>query len=175
MNRLEPSIIIRPFADEDAEPVRLLFIRVNRLLAPPDMTEAFEAYIARSLDEEIDQILQYYGRRQGGFWVAVGCTGIIGTFGLEPSSPQTMELRRMYVHPDVRRRGIARRMLSFAEDECRKRNCSRMDLSTSELQREALLLYTASGYQLVREEVAVAASNKTLGGGIRRYHFTKQL
>lgn len=33
-----------------------------------------------------------------------------------------MELRRMYVHPDVRRRGIARQMLRFAEDECRKLN-----------------------------------------------------
>lgn len=81
----------------------------------------------------------------------------------------------MYVDPDVRRRGIARGMLNFAEDECRKRNRPRMNLSTSELQREALSLYQASGYQLVREELAVAASNKTLGGGIRRYHFTKEL
>jgi putative acetyltransferase len=50
-----------------------------------------------------------------------------------------------------------------------------MDLSTSELQGDALSLYRSSGYQLVREEVAIAASNKTLGGGIRRYHFTKLL
>ena len=81
----------------------------------------------------------------------------------------------MYVDPDARRRGIARKMLNFAEDECRKRNRPRMNLSTSELQGDALSLYRASGYQLVREEIAVAASNKTLGGGIRRYHFTKPL
>lgn len=172
---MEPSIIIRSFAEEDAEQVRLLFIRVNRLLAPAHMAEAFEAYIAASLNEEIGRISQYYGRRQGGFWVAVDGETVVGMFGLEPSSPGTMELRRMYVDPDVRRRGIARRMLSFAEDECRKRNRPRMDLSTSELQREALSLYRACGYQSVREEVAMAASNKTLGGGIRRYHFTKQL
>jgi hypothetical protein len=48
-------------------------------------------------------------------------------------------------------------------------------LSTSELQREALSLYRNAGYGLVREEVAVAASNKTIGGGIRRYHFSKIL
>jgi putative acetyltransferase len=66
-------------------------------------------------------------------------------------------------------------MLSFAEDECRRRNRPRLDLSTSELQGDAVLLYRNSGYQLVREEVAVAASNKTLGGGIRRFHFAKPL
>lgn len=159
-NQLEPSIIIRPFTEEDAEQVRVLFIRVNRLLAPAHMVEAFEAYIAMSLSEEIGQISQYYERRQGGFWVAVDGGKVIGMFELEPSSPGAMELRRMYVHPDARRRGIARQMLSFAEDECRKRNRPRMDLSTSEPQRDALSLYRASGYQLVREGVAVAASNK---------------
>jgi hypothetical protein len=36
-----------------------------------------------------------------------------------------------------------------------------------------LALYQNAGYELVREEIATDASNKTLGGGIRRYHFTK--
>lgn len=96
-------------------------------------------------------------------------------FGLEPSSDGTMELRRMYVDPDFRRRGIARTMLDFAEEECRRRNRPRMNLSTSELQREALSLYQNAGYEPVGEELAVVASNKTLGGGIRRYYFTKAL
>ena len=49
-------------------------------------------------------------------------------------------------------------------------------LSTSELQASAAVaLYKSSGYRLVREEIAEAASNKTLGGGIRRYHFEKFL
>ena len=127
------------------------------------------------MTEEIDRIADYYSERNGGFWVAVDNGRLIGMFGLEPSADGTMELRRMYVDPDVRRRGIARRMLDFAEEECRRRSRPRLDLSTSELQREALALYQNSGYELVREEVAVTASNKTLGGGIRRYYFTKAL
>jgi putative acetyltransferase len=66
-------------------------------------------------------------------------------------------------------------MLHFGEEECRRRGRPRMNLSTSEMQREALSLYRNAGYELVREEVAVAASNKTIGGGIRRYHFSKML
>jgi putative acetyltransferase len=66
-------------------------------------------------------------------------------------------------------------MLDFAEQECRRRSRPRLNLSASELQREALALYQNSGYELVREEVAVTVSNKTLGGGICRYHFTEAL
>lgn len=172
---MSAPITIRPFEAADAEQVRDLFVSVNRLLAPPDMRQAFEHYIVRALKDEIDRIADYYERKQGGFWVAVESGNVIGMFGLEPSSEDAMELRRMYVDPAMRRRGIARRMLAFAEDECRDRNRPRLDLSTSELQGDALSFYRSAGYQLVREEVAVAASNKTLGGGIRRYHFTKQL
>jgi GNAT superfamily N-acetyltransferase len=165
----------RNFSPDDAATVRELFIRVNRLLAPPGMKDAFETYIARSLTEEIDRVADYYSERRGGFWVAIEGERIVGMFGLEPSGDDAMELRRMYVDPDLRRRGIARKMLDFAERECRRRNRLRIELSTSELQSEALALYRNAGYVLIREELAMAASNKTLGGGIRRFHFTKTL
>ena len=172
---MDPSITIRPFVGSDAGQVRDLFIAVNRRLAPPGMAAAFEAYIARSLGEEIDDVEGYYAGKRGGFWVAVAGAEVVGMFGLERVSDEAMELRRMYVDPAMRRRGIARWMLQFAEDECRRRRYLRLDLSTSQIQEEALAFYRAAGYRLLREEVAEAASNKTLGGGIRRYHFTKSL
>ena len=170
------QIMVRAFAADDAAEVRDLFIRVNKLLAPPHLTETFEIYIANSLREEVDRIADYYGEKHGSFWVAVAGTKIVGMFGLERSSaPDAMELRRMYVEPDVRRLGVGRKMLQFAEERCRRKNIRWLDLSTSELQSEALSLYRNSGYQLVREEVAVTANHKTVGGRIRRYHFTKRL
>ena len=166
---------IRPFQPADAPAVRELFIRINRLLAPAAMKEAVEGYIARSLSEEIDRIIDYYAERNGAFWVSEDAGRIVGMFGLEASGDGAMELRRMYVDPDMRRRGIAKGMLDFAEQECRRHKRFRMELSTSEIQAEALALYRNAGYELVREEIAEAASNKTVGGGIRRYHFTKAL
>jgi putative acetyltransferase len=85
-----------------------------------------------------------------------------------------MELRRMYVDPLARRGGIGRAMLRFAEAECRRSGARRLELSTSELQPAALELYRSAGYRLVREEVAHEVSNKTVGGGIRRYYFEKE-
>ncbi len=86
-----------------------------------------------------------------------------------------MELRRMYVAPAARRRGIGRMMLDFAERHVAGLGIPRIDLSTSELQQAALALYRRAGYELVRTEQADEANNKTIGGGIRRFHFEKHL
>jgi GNAT superfamily N-acetyltransferase len=172
---LPTTIKVRGFTDADAADVRELFTIVNRQMAPVHLKQAFEDYIALSLIEEIDRIRDYYDTKQGGFWVAHAGDRLVGMFGLEPSSTDAMELRRMYVAPTARRQGIARTMLQFAEAECRRRHRSRMNLSTSELQSDALSLYRNSGYKLVQEEVASAASNKTVGAGIRRFHFSKDL
>ena len=81
----------------------------------------------------------------------------------------------MYVAPQARRRGVAREMLARAESIAQAAGCERIVLSTSELQAAALALYRAAGYRLVHEEVAEAESNKTVGAGLRRFHFAKEL
>lgn len=138
------------------------------------MRDAFEAYIERSLTEEIGRISPYYAERDGGFWVALRAARLVGMFGLERVAPDAMELRRMYVDPSARRGGIARTMLRFAEIEAERSGALRLELSTSELQPAALELYRRAGYLLVREAVAAAISNKTVGSGIRRYYFHKE-
>ena len=64
---MSAEFTIRPFTEQDSIQVRELFVAVNRLLSPPDRRAAFEAYIERSLSEEIDRILDYYSERDGGF------------------------------------------------------------------------------------------------------------
>lgn len=108
--------------------MRDLFITVNRQLAPGHLKQAFEDYIALSLREEIDRFQDYYDTKQGGFWVDHSGDKLVGIFGLEPSSADAMELRRMYVAPTARRQSIARTMLRSAEAECLRRHRSRMNL-----------------------------------------------
>jgi GNAT superfamily N-acetyltransferase len=172
---LSARVEIRPFQDSDAPEVRELFIATNRLLSPPDLRDAFEAYIERALTEEIDRIAAYYREHDGGFWVAIQSNRVVGTFGLERAAPDAMELRRMYVDLSARRTGIGRRMLQYAEDECRRRKIVRLELSTAEIQSAALALYRNAGYQLLGAEVADVGSNKTVGSGLRRFYFQKIL
>ena len=81
---------IRPFAEHDSIQVRELFVAVNRLLNPPDRRAAFEAYIERSLSEEIDRISDYYSKRDGGFWVAVRSDKVSGFFAAQLPPSKTL-------------------------------------------------------------------------------------
>jgi GNAT superfamily N-acetyltransferase len=56
------------------------------------------------------------------------------------------EIKRMYVAPDARRRGHARRLLDALEDAARAIGLTRLRLDTNAQQPEALLLYEACGY-----------------------------
>jgi putative acetyltransferase len=166
---------IRRYAESDHAAVRALFIAVNRALAPPDLREAFESYVTRSLDEEIDRLSDYYTGKLGAFFVAHEGETLAGMFGLEGLGTPAAELRRMYVAASFRKRGLARMMLNHAEHVCGESGTPVLTLSTSEVQQAALALYRNAGYRLVREETAAAQSNKTVGGDIRRYYFEKDL
>jgi putative acetyltransferase len=165
---------IRRYADADHAAVRDLFIRISRELAPPELRDAFEKYTAVSLRDEIDPLADYYAEKNGAFFVTFDGEKLAGMFGLERLGAPSAELRRMYVDAAYRRRGLARDMLEFAEQACREAGTPVLTLSTSELQQAALAFYRRSGFRLLREEVGAAQSNKTVGG-IRRYHFEKEL
>jgi len=166
---------IRRYRERDRAAVRELFIRINRGLAPPELRDAFEKYMAVSLRDEIDRVPEYYRERQGVFLVVREGATLAGVFGIERLGTAAAELRRMYVDAPYRRRGLARMMLASAEQMCRDAGTRVLTLSTSELQQAALAFYRSSGFRLLREEVGAAQSNKTVGGGIRRYHFEKIL
>ncbi|PWE29884.1 N-acetyltransferase [Maritimibacter sp. 55A14] len=172
---VDDRIVIRPFESDDAAAVRALFITVNRLMAPPHLAVRFETYIARALREEIDTIASYYAARGGQFFVATAAGELVGMVGFELAEPGVAELRRMYVDPQFRRRGLGRELLAHAETEVRKADCTRLILSTSELQAAALALYRTAGYREIRQDVATQDTNKTLGGAVRRFHFERTL
>lgn len=169
------SAAIRRYSDADHAAVRDLFIRINQELAPPHLREAFAAYVQVSLANEINRLADYYGEKGGAFFVAYDGDTLAGMFGIEGIGTESAELRRMYVDQSHRGSGLAQAMVVEAEDICREAGSPVLALSTSELQQAALAFYRKSGYRLVREETSAAQSNKRVGGGVRRYHFEKDL
>jgi GNAT superfamily N-acetyltransferase len=61
--------------------------------------------------------------------------------------PNTAEIKRMYVAPEHRRRGLARVLLAHIEDSARAAGCTRIWLETGVMQPEAMALYASEGYQ----------------------------
>jgi GNAT superfamily N-acetyltransferase len=66
--------------------------------------------------------------------------------GIARYDDATAEIRRMYVAPAERGRGLSRRVLTALEDEARTLGYSFVRLETGNLQTEAVRLYVSAGY-----------------------------
>jgi GNAT superfamily N-acetyltransferase len=176
MAEVAPPETIRAYQPADYEQVAALWARINRELAPADLREAFEQYIAGPLTEELRRLPQVFSpAKRNRFWVVTLDDEIIGTFGIESRSRETTELRRMYLARHHRGTGLAQRMLEYAEARARALGFATMTLSTAEIQRAALTFYRKNGYRLIKTEVAETMSVRTVGGGLKRFHFEKAL
>jgi putative acetyltransferase len=71
---------------------------------------------------------------------ALGCGAIVLT-------PEYGEVKRMYVRPQARGRGLARRLLDTLERKAAQQGCRTFMLETGPAQAEALILYERLGYQ----------------------------
>jgi GNAT superfamily N-acetyltransferase len=77
----------------------------------------------------------------GGVPVAMG--------GVRRHEPGVVEIKRMYVVPEVRGQGLSRAMLAALEDLARELGAHRVVLETGSKQPEAVRLYETSGYQQI--------------------------
>ncbi|HVW81248.1 MAG TPA: GNAT family N-acetyltransferase [Mycobacteriales bacterium] len=58
-----------------------------------------------------------------------------------------VEIKRMYVVPEMRGRGLSRLMLAALEERARAAGASQVVLETGDKQPEAISLYESSGYE----------------------------
>jgi putative acetyltransferase len=68
---------------------------------------------------------------------------------LRPKTDDVAEVKRMYTEPDVRGRGVARRVLSALEKQARDFGYETIVLETGVRQPEALKVYEAMGYKRI--------------------------
>lgn len=72
--------------------------------------------------------------------VAIGCGSIV--LGSEYG-----EVKRMYVHPGSRGRGVADEVLALVESHAQRRGCDWLMLETGPKQPEAIAFYARHGYR----------------------------
>jgi len=86
----------------------------------------------------------------GGAFVVVWEDGqAVAGGGLKRLEPGVVELKRMYVVPEARSRGHARRLLAGLEDTARELGYARVRLDTGARQPHAQALYESSGYRSI--------------------------
>jgi putative acetyltransferase len=78
----------------------------------------------------------------------VGCAALVfkTAAGADRNAESFAELKRMFVHPSQRGKGLGRLLLAELEKQALARHCSLIRLETGSLQPEALALYAACGF-----------------------------
>ena len=82
----------------------------------------------------------------GAFLVGFDDDEPVACGGFRRLRDDTAEIKRMYVAPDARSRGHARRLLTGLEDAARRLGYSRVRLDTGSTQPHARALYESAGY-----------------------------
>ena len=72
---------------------------------------------------------------------------VLGCGALRQLGPGTAELKRMYVVPAARGRGVSKVVLAALEDAARERGWTTLRLETGPRQPEAIALYSGAGYR----------------------------
>ena len=120
---------------------------------------------ARSLMRELDtEIAKLYPSSQivgideaefensGGYFViARQGNQTIGCGGFRPVDAECAEIKRMFVRPEVRRRGGARKILRHLEEEVHRRGFRSTVLETGCDNAGAIALYESEGYLQIPE------------------------
>jgi GNAT superfamily N-acetyltransferase len=70
----------------------------------------------------------------------------VGCGAIKEFEPGTMEVKRMFVSPEVRKKGIASKILNELEIWSLELSCSKCILETGKRQPEAIGLYKKNGY-----------------------------
>jgi putative acetyltransferase len=134
-----PACVLRPATRADEPAIRqVVFATLAEYgLSPSPATT----------DADLFDLERAYFLAGGAFSVLVAPSGeIIGTYGLAKISPDTFELRKMYLLAAWRGRGLGRRMLDAAILDATRLGARRLTLETASVLKEAVALYRRRGF-----------------------------
>jgi ribosomal protein S18 acetylase RimI-like enzyme len=97
-------------------------------------------------DPLIDRDLQDPPGHYDAVWIAEEDGRVIGSVAMRLLAPNEAELKRMYLTPDRRGRGLGRRLLELALDWAQERDVSTVRLDTAQEMKAAQGLYESVGF-----------------------------
>jgi GNAT superfamily N-acetyltransferase len=125
----------------------------------PAHADGFRSLVADTLrefgfepDPELDRDLDDPAATYAMLWVAVDEGEVVGSVALRDLGGGTVELKRMYLRPDQRGRGIGKELLALALAWARASEMRVVRLDTSDRMVAAQRLYEAHGFARVPGE-----------------------
>jgi len=143
------SVKLRTATNADAATIRAFIFGI---LAEFDLVAEHEG-----VDVDLDDIQSAYLDSGGVFEVIEDEQGaLIGTVGLYPRADGVCELRKMYLAPHWRGRGLGRRMLERMIGAAKQRGFTRIELETAAVLDRAIDLYRRYGFKPIDPEALCA-------------------
>src|SRR2546423_9617546 len=125
----------------------------------PSHLDGFRSLVSETLrefgfdpDPELDGDLEDPAATYAALWVADDGGAVVGSVALRDLGDRRVELKRMYLRPDQRGRGLGKQLLELALDWARANGMRAVRLDTSERMVAARRLYEANGFERVPGE-----------------------
>ena len=135
-------------------PVGQFHIRAARQADIPEVRRMMQEYVGwigldlafQEIDAELDGLPGDYAPPRGALFVAVEGNRHLAMIALRPIDGTVAEMKRLYVRPEARGRGLARRLIARLCDEAARLNYTELRLDTLPMMGEAQALYEAFGF-----------------------------
>ena len=101
-------------------------------------------------DQDVLKIEEFYQKVGGEFWVIEQQQKILGTAAYYPiqRSNNAVEIRKMYLLPEARKKGLGKFLLAELEKRIKERKFTEIWIETATVLQEAVKLYENNGYHL---------------------------
>jgi len=157
------EIVIRSARDEDAQGLISL------------IANAFAEYPGCILDVDVDmpelrRPATAIKTEKGRWWVAELGGDVVGSVAVTPMEERLIELKKLYVSPVARRRGLGAHLVALAESEAKSRKAMTLFLWTDTRFEDAHRLYERLGYGRAPHTRALNDGSNTI-----EYHYSKDL
>lgn len=100
----------------------------------------------QEIDAELNGLPGEYSPPRGALFVGVAGSRYFGMIALRPIDGLVGEMKRLYVRPEARGRGLARQLIARLCDEAKRLGYCELRLDTLPMMGEAQTLYEAYGF-----------------------------
>ena len=114
-----------------------------------------------STDDQLHELPESYSAEGGAFFVALDGDKVIGTAGVAAIEPGVFELRKMYLHPSTRGKGLGQKLFDACLAHVVATGGKRIVLDTTEKMTAAIAFYERNGF--VRDDTQRRASRCSRG------------
>ena len=101
----------------------------------------------QDIDEELAALPGDYIPPRGALFVVEDRGRLVAMIGLRPIDGEISEMKRLFVRPEARGRGLAKQLIARVLDEARRLQYAEIRLDTLPMMGDAQALYVALGFQ----------------------------